>query len=1028
MALSKADFWKLVADSRLLSDKQRQRLEDQFSKLPGAAQDSAKPLATWLVRQNLLSKYQATILLAGRTGPFLYGDYKVYDRVEAGGGLAGLFRALHMPTNHPVLLRFLTGSTASDPAVWAAVSTWAGVPPHEQVQRVYEARQVAKYRFLVLEDLRGQSLAEYLAQSAPLPPGEAARWGRLCALGLAHLHGQGRGLGDFRPAQVWLEEAGGLKLLVGDAAVRVQLPAIPGDDEDGIARADYAAPEFLQPGRLADPLTEIYALGCMLYHMVAGQPPFPGGDVRSKLQRHAQESIAPVVQRGVPPEFQKLIAFAMAKNPAVRLQSAQLVAEQLLPFCDPAEPAQRAVPPSATLEPYEGWLRTQQTAEAGAAALHAIPAAAMAPLSVPALPPRPATPPPAAPPAMPATAGQLASGTVMAAPAGLPEIRIASAAAPAEPVSPTTPPTLRLSAATEPAGPARRSLTAAELIRRRNRARRRNNLIVLAVSVLALAGVVIAGVMALNRVETPPGTAAGPGTTGVPNSSAPATPPLAVDKAGLATDQDRGTADLEGIDVVEDDGQLLWAPPTTGPAIDLRFVPPGAQLYLVVRPADLINAPEGERVLRALGPDFAATRTAWESQTGLPFGEIEQLVVALYGNNGQFPKTAFVAHTLQDRDSAALLARWGNPAPVADTPAFYQREGRAFYLPAEEPRTFVVGPFEPEMKEAASNGWKAPLMRRELGRLLQESNSQNHVTLLFAPNFLFGDGVPLLDGANSLLRSSLEWMLGDGLKAGMLQAHFGSEGMYAELRMEGDIQTDRIQLASRFQERLAEVPDKIELHIAHLNPPPYWRLVANRYPAMVRFLYQHVRVGVEGPHAAVNVVLPPAAAHNLVFGGEMLFSSTPTQVSEGTVASAQPAGPANVQEALQTKISLAFAEDSLEFAIQNVANEVKSSFPAMPFDFKIKILGPDLEKDGITRNQQVRDFDQQHKTVAEILTVMVRKANPITTVKDPSELDQKLIWVVGPDPEQASSQIVLITTRAGAEQKNFTLPDVFRPK
>ena len=58
--------------------------------------------------RNVLSKYQTTILLAGRPGPFYYGDYKVYDRVEQ-GRLAGQFRAVHAPTGHPVLLQFLTG-------------------------------------------------------------------------------------------------------------------------------------------------------------------------------------------------------------------------------------------------------------------------------------------------------------------------------------------------------------------------------------------------------------------------------------------------------------------------------------------------------------------------------------------------------------------------------------------------------------------------------------------------------------------------------------------------------------------------------------------------------------------------------------------------------------------------------------------------------------------------------------------------------------------------------------------------------
>ncbi len=107
---------------------------------------------------------------------------------------------------------------------------------------------------------------------------------------------------------------------------------------------------------------------------------------------------------------------------------------------------------------------------------------------------------------------------------------------------------------------------------------------------------------------------------------------------------------------------------------------------------------------------------------------------------------------------------------------------------------------------------------------------------------------------------------------------------------------------------------------------------------------------------------------------------------------------------------------------------MKSNLKGAPFEFAIKIIGDDLKIDGITRNQSIRDFKQENQTVADVLTALVRKANPVTTVKDPSETDQKLIWVIGPDPDDASKQIVLVTTRAAAATKKYTLPDVFVAK
>ena len=145
------------------------------------------------------------------------------------------------------------------------------------------------------------------------------------------------------------------------------------------------------------------------------------------------------------------------------------------------------------------------------------------------------------------------------------------------------------------------------------------------------------------------------------------------------------------------------------------------------------------------------------------------------------------------------------------------------------------------------------------------------------------------------------------------------------------------------------------------------------------------------------------------------------------VTAAAP-GPRTVAELLNSPLSLTFAADSLEFAMQNVENAVRDAYPNLPFPFAVKVLGSDLEKNGITRNQQIRDFNQQNKSVAEILTAMAMKANPIRTVKEPHEKDQQLIWVVGPDPADPARNVVLITTRDAAAAKGYTLPPVFQPR
>ena len=284
MSVSIAEFWKLLEQSRLLSLDQCRQLQADFAQVKGAsAQGNAKTVAQWCTARNILTEYQATIFLAGRHGPFFFGDYKVYDRVDR-GRLSGQFRAVHAATGHPVLLQFLAGEWSKNPALWATAAaelrTVAAIrSPY--VQRWFEPVDVQSFKFLVSEDLHGVSLAERLA-SGRLPPAEACRVVRLAALGLAQLHAHSRMHGNVRPENLLLEPLAGapdhVKVLLTPHEVPgpidlAQLASTP----EGLARLDYLAPELAMPGKAPDALTDTYALGCTLYTLLTGMPPFAGG-------------------------------------------------------------------------------------------------------------------------------------------------------------------------------------------------------------------------------------------------------------------------------------------------------------------------------------------------------------------------------------------------------------------------------------------------------------------------------------------------------------------------------------------------------------------------------------------------------------------------------------------------------------------------------------------------------------------------------------------------------------------------------
>ncbi len=161
---------------------------------------------------------------------------------------------------------------------------------------------------------------------------------------------------------------------------------------------------------------------------------------------------------------------------------------------------------------------------------------------------------------------------------------------------------------------------------------------------------------------------------------------------------------------------------------------------------------------------------------------------------------------------------------------------------------------------------------------------------------------------------------------------------------------------------------------------------------MVYELLAQTRSGVDGDQATINAVLPGIAAHNLAFGGEMLLTLAPggSSAMTGSVAVAKPT-PKTIEELLNSPMTLSFGSNDMVIAMQELEGAVGDSYIGLPFPFKVTIMGTHLQVEGITKNQRINDFDMKDAKLSDILTSMVRKANPITTVKDPSEIDQKLI-------------------------------------
>lgn len=1027
MASSVPEFWQLVEQSRLLAGEQCRQLHQEFQATNGSTNHaSPRDLAEWLVSRNIFSRYQVTVLLAGRPGPFVYGDYKIYDRVES-GRLANEFRAVHASAGHPVLLRFLTGPIVQDAGLWTAAAAEAQVAcslNHPQLQRFFELVDLGSFKFAVEEDLHGETLAERLA-GRQLPPHEACRIARCVAQGLAALHATGRVHGDVRPPNVWLEAAAPhhpseVKLL-RDPLTPPTAPNFAAPDPQGwlLARSDYLAPEFQMPGKSPDVLTDLYALGCTLYHMLSGHPPFPGGGAMQKMARHAGEAIRPLEGYGVPQPLAQLVTFLMAKNPALRYQDAQTVADQLTAFVDPAVVHAAPAPAMPTLPAFEAALRQSQARLAQRTVQSTFGIAA-------------------------------GSAAVPAQPEPTPIIRTAESPVGSTPVGSVPKGKAVASAPTEtafvPRDPdATKSLidpkTNDPVLLAAKEARDRKRLIITLVSVGVAAIALILGINMMrgtnDQAEKPDTPVEDPDVPelveniGVvspsetpekpiklPGNHTPETPEKPTPGSGTTTKDEAGPT----FEVVADDGKLPWASPTGGKPIDLKYVPPVAGVMIVVRPAELLSTDEGPKVLQSLGPKFAAAREAWEKASAIKLEDCQQLIVSLHDNNNAYPKVAVVARLTDAIDASDFAGKWSAESQKVGDAEFYAGPTWAYYVPAEEKGTvLVMGPSD-DIKEVIAQ--PLPPRKRELEQVRRNTDADRHVTVLFDPTFLFsGEGEPLFAGDFARAKEPLQWLLGDGLQVGALSLHFG-DAFYSELRVQTKVDKTPHDLATDFRKRLEEVPGKLEDYFAGpLDAPQYWKKLANRIPGMIRELHNETRVAAEGNQAVVNTILPGPAAHNLVLASELTISTAP---GAATAAAATPtAAPKTLEEVLNLKLKeFSFDQTTFETAIQDVEKESRELAKG-GVEYEIVIQGDDLMADGITRNKSLSNFKMENKTVAEVLTGLCMANNNVPGVKSPSEANQKLVWCIA---EDGGMKKIFISTRNGATKREYKLPAVFEVK
>ncbi len=266
----------------------------------------------------------------GLAGRVLGGRYRLRSRLAA-GGMGAVWAAEDAVLGREVAVKVLGEALAGDRLAALRLrreARAAGRLVHPAIARVLDLGEDGGRPYLVMELLHGESLAARLARAGPLAPAEAVRVVAAAADALEVAHRAGIVHRDVKPGNVFVTGGGDVKLLDFGIASAADETALTGGDLLGTAA--YLAPERVL-GHDATPAADVYALGVLLYELLAGRPPFAGdsGPALAMAHVHARPTPLGAVAPRVPPALAAACERALAKDPAARPPSAAALAALL---------------------------------------------------------------------------------------------------------------------------------------------------------------------------------------------------------------------------------------------------------------------------------------------------------------------------------------------------------------------------------------------------------------------------------------------------------------------------------------------------------------------------------------------------------------------------------------------------------------------------------------------------------------------------------------------------------------------------
>jgi serine/threonine protein kinase len=256
------------------------------------------------------------------------GNYRIEEQIGR-GGMGVVYSATHLGLDRKVALKLIAEDLSEDegfrerfrrePRIAASID-------HENVVPVFDAGEAGDHLYVAMRLIEGSDLGTILKKEGELDPRRAASIVAQVGEALDAAHARGLVHRDVKPANVLIEKRNGHEhAYLTDFGITKAGGGSIGLTRTGdwVGTADYVAPEQIQ-GEKLDERTDVYALGAVLYHSLAGEAPYAHDSEVAKIYAHLSKPIPPISEkrRGVSPELEATIRRAMAKKPKDRYPSA----------------------------------------------------------------------------------------------------------------------------------------------------------------------------------------------------------------------------------------------------------------------------------------------------------------------------------------------------------------------------------------------------------------------------------------------------------------------------------------------------------------------------------------------------------------------------------------------------------------------------------------------------------------------------------------------------------------------------------